>query len=128
MALGRRDAGPDADDYRRLAEDLAYFGATPEAVDREIARLRGLEPEVAEAMVVHPDNATAVRLFCALASQWRTVAVSTMSRAEVRRTGLDYGAVEPVARMAGLVLGPDDFTRLRVMEAEALKAWAEERR
>ena len=40
--------------------------------------------------------------------------------------GLDYTAIEPVARMAGLEMVAGDFERLRIMEAEALKAWSEE--
>lgn len=78
--------------------------------------------------MVHADNETAVRLFLASQTQWRVASLSTMAKAMLVQTGLDYGAVERTAAMEGLQLQiPDDFRRLRVMEAEALKAWSEKR-
>lgn len=63
----------------------------------------------------------------ALQTQWRQVALSTWQSARIVRTGLDYAAVEPAARLEGLDLTPDDFRRLRCMELDALTAWADER-
>lgn len=80
------------------------------------------EPDV---LMVHRDNVTAVRLFDALRTQWTLVALSTMERSEIRHTGLRYEALAPVARLMGLKIGPGDFTRLQMMEAEALVAWSE---
>lgn len=99
------------------------MGAPAEVVAQIRAEARGSEPETGFA--VHADNETAVRLFLVLATQWRHQALSTMTRAVTIRTGLDYAAIEPTARLAGLTVGADDFTRLRVMEAEALTAWRE---
>lgn len=48
-----------------------------------------------------------------------------MSSARIIRTGLDYAAVEPAARMAGLKVGPKTFASLRILEAEARAVWAE---
>lgn len=73
-------------------------------------------------------NEAAVRLFQALQTQWRTTAISTMAKAMVIRTGLEYAAIEPTARMAGLQLEGDDFIRLRVMETAALNAFHDEAR
>ena len=42
-------------------------------------------------------------------------------------TGLDYARIEAGARLAGLAPTPEDFARLRIMEAEAMKALAERR-
>lgn len=78
-----------------------------------------------KSLMVHPDNVTAVKLFDALRTQWNLVALSTMERSEIRRTGLRYEVLKPVARLLGLKLAADDFTRLQLMEAEALVAWAE---
>lgn len=75
-----------------------------------------------------PANEAAVRLFQALQTQWRTTAISTMAKALVIRTGLEYAAIEPTARMAGLQLEGDDFIRLRVMETAALNAFYDEAR
>lgn len=92
-----------------------------------VARMRAKAATAAvdEGLGIHPDNVVAVRWFLALQTQWRVTALNTMERAELRRTGLDYGVAEPTARMSGLTTDPDAFTRLRVLEAEALAAWAE---
>ena len=63
--------------------------------------------------------------FLAMATQWRCQSLNTMARATIVRTGLDYPALEPTARMIGLDLAADDFTRVRLMEGEALTAWRE---
>lgn len=99
------------------------MGAPAHVVAAIRAEARGSMPD--EGFSVHPDNHTAVRLFLAMATQWRCQSLSTMARAVVVRTGLDYAALEPTARMAGLSLGDDDFARLRLMEGEALVAWRE---
>lgn len=105
---------------------MAMMGFSEAAIAAMRARAEAAEPD--EGLAIHPDNGPAVRLLLACQTQWRTVALSTMERAEIRRTGLDYAAVEPTARMAGLEITPDGFARLRVLEAEAIKAWAEEAR
>lgn len=109
----------------RLAEDMRAFGFGEAAIAAAVAEQQ--PRAVAQALVVHPDNGTAVRLFLALLTQWRTAALSTMASARILRTGLDYAVVETTARLAGLDLRlPDDFARLRIMEAEAIAAWADE--
>ena len=80
------------------------------------------EPDV---LMVHPENVTAVKLFDAMRTQWNMVGLSTMERAEIRRTGLRYEVLDRVARGLGLKQRPDDFARIQAMEAEALVAWAE---
>lgn len=106
---------------------MAALGFTPEAVQAavtEVMAKASAEPD--QGLAIHPDNGPAVRLFLALQTQWRTLAISTMSRADLRRTGLDYGAIEPTARLLALDLDADLFARLRVLEVEALNAWGEE--
>lgn len=58
-------------------------------------------------------------LFLALGTQWRWGPVGPV--------GLDYQAVEPTARMMGIAAGAAEFSDLRLMEAEALKAMGERR-
>lgn len=106
-----------------MADDYEWMGAPAEVVAQIRAEARGSDPD--EGFAVHPDNETAVRLFLALATQWRSQSLSTMTRAALIRTGLDYAAIEPTARMTRLELSADDFGRLRIMEAEALTAWRE---
>lgn len=101
------------------------MGFSAEAIARVRARAAQAEPDAG--FPVHPDNGTAVRLLLASATQWRTAVLSTMERSEIRRTGLDYAALEPTARMAGLEPNADDFLRLRTLEAECLSAWSEAR-
>ena len=108
---------------------LVSFGM-PEA---EIAKAR--EEALREhgridtALPVHPDNRQPLRLLIAMSSQWRTANLSTMTSAQVIRTGLDYTALTQTAELAGLAPIPTEaFLRLQLMEAEALAAWAEARR
>lgn len=110
-----------------MVEDLRAFDV-PEAEveDARVAFLTRAAPS--DEFVVFGPNAAAVRLFQALRTQWRTASLSTMGRAEVVKTGLDYGVVQATAELRRLPLEGDTFDRLQVMEAEALTAWAEERR
>lgn len=73
-----------------------------------------------------------MQLFTALSTQWRTanleVSAMGMARSEVVKTGLDYAAVEPAARMKGLGrVKPAEFLALQILEGEALACMAEER-
>lgn len=99
------------------------MGAPAEVVAQIRAEARGSLPDTGFA--VHPDNEVAVRVFLAMGTQWRVAPLSTMAKAILLRTGLDYAALEPTARMAGHVLDDIDFARIRVMEGEAITAWSE---
>lgn len=127
FALGRvDDVAWQSDELERVLDDLAEFGAPAEVIEATRAEYG---PQVAADFLVHPDNATAVRVLLASATQWRVASLSTMSSAAIVQTGLDYGVVETVARLEGLELElPSDFRRLRILEAGALKAWATERK
>lgn len=85
----------------------------------------GEDPQAA--FDVYGENVVACRLFLAMQTQWRVVALSTMAAARTLRTGLDYATLEPTARLSGLAPTPDDFDRLRIMEAEAIAAFGEQR-
>jgi len=103
----------------------AGFGEAAIAAARaEAVRSIRLEP-----FRPHPANLAAVRLFLALQTQWRGVALSTMTEARLLRTGLDYGVVRETAELEQLALSlPDDFRRIRIMEAEAMDAWSQQAR
>lgn len=80
----------------------------------------------AAAFLVHAPNATAVRLFQAMATQWNMVTLTTLEHARIIRTGLRYEVLDVMARGLGLgSVATDDFQRIRYMEAEALLAWSE---
>ena len=124
FATGRRDVQRiSRPELERIADDYEWMGAPAETVAKIRAEARGSMPDTGFA--IHPANDRAVRLFLAMATQWRTASLNTMARATIVRTGLDYPAMEPTARMAGLALEDDDFARIRLMEGEALTAWRE---
>ncbi len=85
------------------AAALAVFGLTPEDF-----------PELDDTVEIWPDNDTAVRVFCAMQSQWRVGFAGA--------TGMDYAALPAVLSLLGIPADehPDTFDCLRVMEAEAL--------
>ena len=64
---------------------------------------------------VWPDNLTAVNVFIAMGTQWRTGAAGA--------TGLDYAALPAVLQMTGVARRewPAIFDALRVMEETALE-------
>lgn len=99
------------------------MGAPAHVVAQIRAEARGVDPE--EGFAVHPDNGPAVRLFLALGTQWSQASLSTMTKAILVRTGLNYAAVPVTASMMALDLNDDLFARLRLMEGEALAAWRE---
>lgn len=95
----------------------------PEAIAAELDR-RGLgaAPPPAAIQLDAADEGRAAVLFLALETQWRTGGMAAAF------TGLDYAAIEPTARLAGIALDPRLFLDLRTMEHEALKAFAERAR
>lgn len=58
-----------------------------------------------------------VDLFLAMSTQWRWIAGGF---APPQRIGLDYSAIEPLARLTGIAASPALFNDLRTMEREAL--------
>jgi hypothetical protein len=94
------------------------LGLPPEIAARLRAEARGAAPEDVEVL---PDNWPAVRLFCAMGTQWRRAGMSGTA------TGFDYGALPIVAGALGLGLDEDLLGRLQVMEGEALKLMAAKR-
>lgn len=107
-----------------MIADAEAFGFSAEAIAE--LRAEAEQSDADEGLSIHPDNEVAVRMLLALQTQWQWVGLSTMQRAELRRTGLNYLAIKPTAKLSGVKVRPDDFTRLRILEAECLNAWAEE--
>lgn len=99
-----------------VERDLRQAGATAEQITAVLA-----QQQAEDDIVIHPDNVTAIELLAALKTQWRTEALSTMNKAVIRYTGLDYSAVMPTAQLMGLDVSAADFQRLRAAEDTALK-------
>lgn len=67
----------------------------------------------------------AVGIFFSMSTQWRWTSAGL---AGALRMGLDYQAIEPVARMLGVDLTGDVFADLQLMETEALGVWSRKAR
>ena len=97
---------------------MEQASASPGNIARELAKLPADDPQ--DLIEIDADDeGRSIGLFMALDTQWKTAGLAGI------RTGLDYGAVEPAARMLGLQMEPQIFVDLRVMEAEALKVQSE---
>jgi hypothetical protein len=103
----------------RVLEAFRNANATPAALAQLQARMKP-EDEGERRIVVEPENADAVRLFRQMQSQWRVQAVATAKRLIVLRTGLDYGALAPIAAALRVELGEETMDALRLLEAETL--------
>lgn len=128
MAVGRADdTEVTSPELKRMADELREVAGASEAqIEAALAPFR---PAVRDtAFFVHPDNVNAVRLFQAMATQWNMVTLATLDRAVILQTGLRYEVLDRVARGLGIEEGPADFTRLQIMEAEAIMAWSEARK
>lgn len=64
-------------------------------------------------------EAQTVTLFIAMGTQWRSAPAGVM--------GLDYNALEAVAKMLEIEITPEIFMGIRIMEAEVL-TWIKEQR
>lgn len=69
---------------------------------------------------VWPENVHAVRLFDAMLTQWRMGSIGPI--------GLDYAALPVVRQACRLRCTRDDFRGLQIMEAEALRWFASQRK
>lgn len=67
---------------------------------------------------VWPGHATAARAFVAIASQMRQV----IGPAGGCVVGLDYAGAKAGLELAAIAITPDDWARVRIIEAEAVKA------
>ncbi|PZR32295.1 DUF1799 domain-containing protein [Caulobacter segnis] len=102
-------------------------GASQAQIDRWVAKAK-LKVRPPADFLVHPDNILAVRLLLAMQTQWTIPYASTWTKSVPMPTGLKYEVLETTARLAGLgEISPDDFMRLRILEAEVLNTWSEAR-
>lgn len=102
----------------RLIKALEESGVSPEEISRVKARA---EPEKrSNVIVVEPENAGAVRVFRQMQTQWRVQPITTARRVVLARTGLDYGALAPIAAALRVDLTEDIMDALRLLEAETL--------
>jgi hypothetical protein len=103
----------------RIIAAMEASGVEPEEIARAKARKEEDEPEYAH-IVVEPENADAVRLCRQMQSQWRTEVINTGRQIVIARTGLDYGALAPIAAALRIVLDESTMDGLRLLEAEML--------
>lgn len=81
--------------------------------------MRGGIVEAAGTVELWPEHEAGFYLFSALQTQWRVGMCGP--------TGLDYAAMPVTAQGMQIDLTPDVFEQVRVMEAEALRLFAEKR-
>jgi hypothetical protein len=116
------------DELDQALDEMRWAGFPESAIEEARQEAQGRWQLSDGAYDVHPANALAVRLLLATATQWRNTSLNTTASAVVVRTGLDYATLELVARLEDLgEISPDAFRRVRICEAEALAAWAEQR-
>ncbi len=91
---------------------MIQAGYPPDQIDAYIQQFRVDEPEF------FPDESGAPVLFSRLQTQWQRNGTGSL-------TGLNYMAIEPVARMLEVEMTPQVFTHLQVMESHVLKEMSE---
>lgn len=72
---------------------------------------------------VWEEHVPAVSLFLACATQWRTAVLPSGERFTLRRTGLDYVALETIARIQSIAIDGALFHQLQILEVAALNAF-----
>lgn len=90
----------------------------------DATKLGGKRVAPAEPPIIWPDMADSFALFVASQTQWRFAAIGM---AGTIKTGLDYAALEPVARFTNIAITPEVFADVRTLEAEALRVWSKRR-
>lgn len=85
-----------------LADDMEAWGVPAERIQRR------------ECFGVYEENLEALNFFMRLQTQW---VVSPMGE----RVGLNYGSIEPCARMLATEMTPELFEKVQIMEVTALK-------
>lgn len=74
-------------------------------------------------MVLWAHHLVAAEAFLASATQWRAV----VGKGGMRMIGLDYAGVRAGCASEGIVMTPEDWRALRLIEAGAIEAMAEDR-
>lgn len=124
-ALYGADDGEEQVDGAFIVQEARKWGAS-EAEIAELAKKAGKHaPRRRRIVEIEPENLAGFRLFCRMRTQWLTQAMPTPRGSLLLRTGLDYTAIESVARAIGVILDEDVFDALQVAEGEALKIYAE---
>lgn len=93
-------------DRQAVLDDAAIFGMNPDLFSDAANRVEDFE--------VWQDNAETLNLFLRMATQWRP---SPMGGGLI---GLDYIALEAVARIVRFDLSPEAFDDVQAMERAAL--------
>jgi hypothetical protein len=88
------------------------LGYPAEEVDELVRQARIMEPEF------FPHEAAAPLLFSRLQTQWLRSATGSL-------TGLNYAALEPIARIIKIDLDETVLTNIQIMESHVLREFAE---
>lgn len=81
-------------------------------------------PAKKPALLLWPENVPFFRLFTALATQWRWVAVGGgLAPGIIQRVGLDYAVIPHLAPAYGVTLDMAGWARIRAAEHAAIEVW-----
>lgn len=100
-----------------MVEDLRAMGAPQDVIDEHLRRT-----EQQEHFEVLPDNWTALNVFLAMSTQWRSKMTGVTGGFISVRTGLDYAALEALMQMQGITNSATVFQQVQTMEYAALEA------
>jgi hypothetical protein len=107
---------------------MAEGGLPPDAIERELAKLRQNRPAARVTEIEEDDEGRAVRLFEGLATQWNwstmTVSNGLGGISVPMRTGLRYEALPVVAGALGLAVDRQVLADLQLIEQTALSTMA----
>jgi hypothetical protein len=133
MADARR-SGMDKTSLANLAEALAWQGEA--AASDQVAIDDKVPPTIVGYDALWPANLAIWDAFCAVATQWRVVSRggggfagiggAALAPVSLMFIGLDYAAVRAGLDAEAIVVTPELWLGLRIMEAAALPALNEE--
>lgn len=110
-----------------MALARALVIGAPDAGDESFWNALGIPKDMREGIVqsagvaeIWPCNEKSFELFVAMQTQWRVGMGGP--------TGLDYSAIPVVSEATGIKVTKSRFDDLRIMESEALKSFAEQRK
>lgn len=78
-------------------------------------------PPEPPALEIWEEHVPAWRAWCAVSSQMRTEALSTMESARIVWLGLDYGAAKAGLGLAGIEVEPGTWDEVRTIEGAAIE-------
>lgn len=112
----------DKSDSRGAIADARAMGLGEDEIAELNATLDETEDSTGQ-YGVWEEHVPAVSLFLAAATQWHMVALPVSEGIVLRRTGLDYLALEAIARLNGIAIDGALFHQVQLLEVAALNAF-----